>query len=324
MSKIQDSLIGLAIGDAMGVPIEFSIRDKCLKNPLTEMVGFGSHNVPAGSWSDDTSMTIATMDSIIKKQKIDYTDIMNKFCEWVVDYKYTPCNFRFDIGHTCFKAIYNFTNNNMEPLKCGLTDIKSNGNGSLMRILPVALYCNSKNLMDKEILDLTNNISSLTHAHEISKMGCYIYVRYLMFLLNGKDKFSAYSMIKCIDYSSYSEETIKVYDRILKNDIKKYKIDEINSGGYVVDTLEASLWCTIKNDSYESAVITAVNLGEDTDTIGAITGSLNGIIYGSKGIPEKWLNKLKKRDYLEELTNQFINVIKYKELSKYLQGIKKR
>ena len=86
MSKYQGALIGLAIGDAMGVSIEFSIREKFLKNPLTEMIGFGSHNVPAGSWSDDTSMTIATMDSIIEKGEIDYTDIMNKYCEWAVDY----------------------------------------------------------------------------------------------------------------------------------------------------------------------------------------------------------------------------------------------
>lgn len=124
----------------------------------------------------------------------------------------------------------------MELLKCGLIDIKSNGNGSIMRILPVALYCYSKNLKDEEILNLTNNISSLTHAYEISKMGCYIYVRYLIFLLIGKDKYSAYNMIKCVDYSSYSEDTIKVYDRILNNDIMIYKMDEINSSGYVVDT----------------------------------------------------------------------------------------
>lgn len=305
MSKFQDSLIGLAVGDAMGVPIEFSIREKCLKNPLTEMVGFGTHSVPAGSWSDDTSMTIATIDSIIEKGEFDYTDIMNKFCEWVIDYKYTPSNFRFDIGHTCFKAIYNFTKNNMEPLKCGLTDIKSNGNGSLMRILPVALYCYSKNLKDKEILDLTNNISSLTHAHEISKMGCYIYVRYLIFLLSGKDKYSAYNMIKCVDYSSYSEDTIKVYDRILNNDIMKYKMDEINSGGYVVDTLEASLWVILNTETFAQAIIGAINLGSDTDTTGAVTGAIAGIIYGIDNIPKKWLDKLLKKDYLLELSYKF-------------------
>lgn len=310
MSKIQDSLIGLAVGDAMGVPMEFSTREKCLKNPLTEMVGFGTHNVPAGSWSDDTSMTIATMDSIIEKETIDYTDIMNKYCEWVVNYKYTSCNLRFDIGQTCFEAICNYANKKVEPLKCGLSDINSNGNGSLMRILPVALYCYSKNLKEEEILVLTNNISSLTHAHEISKMGCYIYVRYLMFLLSGKDKYSAYSMIKCVDYSSYLEDTVKAYDRILKNDIKKYKMDEINSGGYVVDTLEASLWVILNTDTFAQAIIGAINLGSDTDTTGAVTGAIAGIIYGIDNIPKKWLDKLLKKDYLLELADKFEEVVR--------------
>lgn len=310
MSKVIDGIIGLAIGDAMGVPIEFSIREKCLAKPLTELVGYGSHSVPAGSWSDDTSMTIATMDSIIEKKTIDYQDIMEKFYEWVVNYKYTPTNFRFDIGHTCFQAIFNYSKKDMKPLECGLTDVKSNGNGSLMRILPVALYSYFKNLKDEEILELTNNISSLTHAHEISKMGCYIYVKYVMFLLSGKDKYSAYSMIKCVDYSSYSKETISVYDRILKDDIKKLKLDDIKSSGYVVDTLEASLWVLLNTDSFAQSIIGAINLGNDTDTIGAITGSMSGIIYGYDSFPEKWTNKLIKLDYLKELCNNFEDVLK--------------
>ena len=163
MSKVLDGVIGFAIGDAMGVPIEFSNREKCLVNPLTEMIGFGSHQVPAGSWSDDTSMTIATMDSIIQNKTIDYKDIMNKFCDWAVDYKYTPTNFRFDIGHTCAKAIYNYSKKGSPPLECGLDDINSNGNGSLMRMLPIALYSYYKKLNEREIQVLTNNVSSLTH-----------------------------------------------------------------------------------------------------------------------------------------------------------------
>lgn len=305
MSVIKDSLIGLAIGDAMGVPIEFSIREKCIANPLTKMVGFGSHDVPAGSWSDDTSMTIATMDSYIEKKSIDYKDIMDKYVEWVVQYKYTPCNFRFDIGHTCAKAIYNYSRNNISPIECGLKEIGDNGNGSLMRILPIALYSFYKGLKEEEIIELTNNISSLTHAHEISKLGCYIYVRFVLFLLNGKDKFSAYNMIKCDDYSSYSEESIKVYERILKHDISKLKLNSINSSAYIVDTLEASIWVLLNTESFSQAIIGAINLGQDTDTVGAVTGSMAGIIYGYDKIPQEWLNKLLKLDYLENICNKF-------------------
>lgn len=305
MGCIKDSLIGLAIGDAMGVPIEFSVREKCVANPLTRMVGFGSHNVPAGSWSDDTSMTIATMDSFIEMKEFNYKDIMEKWHQWVVDYKYTPCNFRFDIGHTCFEAIYNYGKKNIEPLKCGSTDIESNGNGSLMRILPVALYSYYRNLNDEEIIKLTNNISSLTHAHEISKLGCYIYVRYVMFLLNGNDKYSAYNMVKGVDYSSYLEDSIKVYERLLKNDISKLELVNVNSSAYIVDTLEASIWVLLNTDSFSQAIIGAINLGQDTDTIGAVTGAMAGIIYGYDKIPQEWLNKLLKREYLEEICNKF-------------------
>lgn len=249
---------------------------------------------------------------------------MYKFTEWVNLAKYTATDKLFDIGISTRKAISNFERGN-DAINCGTKGINENGNGSLMRILPFIYYLKFSNLSEEEKTTLINQASSLTHAHEISQLGCKIYADYVTLLLDGNDKEQALEQIKKFDYNKYYADTsIEAYQRILKKDLKSLNIDQIRSSGYVVDTLEASLWCTIKNDSYESAVITAVNLGEDTDTIGAITGSLNGIIYGSQGIPEKWLNKLKKRDYLEELTNQFINVIKYKELSKYLQGIKKR
>lgn len=305
MSKVKDGLIAFAIGDAMGVPIEFSTREKCLKKPLTEMVGFGTHMVPAGAWSDDTSMTIATMDSIIEKKNIDYQDIMEKFYEWVVEYKYTATNFRFDIGNTCAEAIYNYAKKELPPLQCGLKDLDDNGNGSLMRMLPIAYYCYYQKLNDEEILKLVNNISSLTHAHEISRLGCYIYVRYVINLLNGKDKNTAYNTIKSIDYSSFSEESLNVYERILKSDISKCDLQDIKSSGYVVDTLEASLWVLLNTENFPQAIIGSINLGEDTDTIGAITGSMAGIIYGYEKIPNKWLTKLLKLDYLLELCDKF-------------------
>lgn len=322
--KMKSGIIGFAVGDALGVPVEFLHRDILQKHPINEMIGYGSHNVPEGTWSDDTSLIVATMDSIKENGNINFADIMYKFTEWMNLAKYTATDKLFDIGISTRKAISNFEKGN-DAINCGTKGINENGNGSLMRILPFVYYLKFSNLSEEEKTTLINQASSLTHAHEISQLGCKIYADYVTLLLDGNDKEQALEQLKKIDYNKYYTDTsIEAYQRILKKDLKSLNIDQIRSSGYVVDTLEASLWCTIKNDSYESAVITAVNLGEDTDTIGAITGSLNGIIYGSKGIPEKWLNKLKKIDYLEELTNQFINVIKYKELSKDLQGIKKR
>lgn len=304
MSKVKDGFFGHAIGDAMGVPIEFKDREELLKKPVTSMIGYGSHSVPEGTWSDDTSMEIATIDSIVNKKKIDYQDIMMNFYYWLKDNKYTPHGEVFDAGRTCVQSIVNFSKG-IELLECGQRDIYSNGNGSLMRILPVAYYCHYKKCREDEIYEIVKNVSSLTHAHEISILGCYIYVNYVMFLLNGKDKLSAYNMVKLVDYSKFSEGALSKYSRILKGNIIHLSVNDIKSGGYVVDTLEASMWVILNANNFKDAIIGAINLGGDTDTVGAVTGGMAGIIFGYDSIPEKWLNKLARKDYLEELFAKF-------------------
>ena len=304
MSKVKDGFFGHAIGDAMGVPIEFKDREELLKKPVTSMIGYGSHSIPEGTWSDDTSMEIATIDSIVNKKKIDYQDIMMNFYYWLKDNKYTPHGEVFDAGRTCVQSIVNFSKG-IELLECGQRDIYSNGNGSLMRILPVAYYCHYKKCREDEIYEIVKNVSSLTHAHEISILGCYIYVNYVMFLLNGKDKLSAYNMVKLVDYSKFSEGALSKYSRILKGNIIHLSVNDIKSGGYVVDTLEASMWVILNANNFKDAIIGAINLVGNTDTVGAVTGGMAGIIFGYDSIPEKWLNKLARKDYLEELFAKF-------------------
>lgn len=308
MPKFVDSIIGHAIGDAMGVPTEFCIREHLLEKPVKEMVGSAKTGQPAGSWSDDTSMEIATIDSFIQNKGFNYDDIMTKWEEWINYAKYTPNNETFDVGRTCLRAIHNHALDT-KALECGVDGENYNGNGSLMRILPVALYAYYKKLNEQEIIKLTNEMSSLTHKHEISKLGCYIYVRYVMFLLDGKDKNEAYELIKNIDYSSYSDYTISKYDRVLKHDIGKYTINEISSTGYVVDTLECALWILLNAKSYKETILATTNIGNDTDTIGAIAGSMAGIIYGYDNIPKEWIDKLKRKNYLMELATNFENIV---------------
>ena len=312
MSKFVDSIIGHAVGDAMGVPVEFCIRERLLNNPVTKMIGYGTHNMPAGTWSDDTSMEIATIDSFINKGCFDSRDIMNNFYLWVKDAKYTAGDVMFDIGHTCLQAINDYSHG-CDAVKCGADDMYSNGNGSLMRILPVALYAYYKNIPEEEIVKLTNRISALTHAHEISKLGCYIYVRYVMLLLSGIDKYEAYNELKKVNYDYYSKESLEVYNRILKDDISKFTIDDIKSSGYVVDSLEAALWVLLNGKNYEETIIGAINLGNDTDTIAAIAGSMAGIIYGVDAIPKEWLDTLIRKDYLVKLALDFENKIVNRE-----------
>lgn len=318
IDKMKAGIMGFVVGDALGVPVEFLNRELLQRSPLKEMVGYGSHSVPEGTWSDDTSLMIAAMDSIKENGDIDFDDIMHKFTEWVNYAKYTATDELFDIGISTRKAIFNFKRGE-KAVNCGTKGINENGNGSLMRILPFVYYLKFSNFSEDEKTILINQASSLTHAHEISKLGCKIYNDYISLLLDGVDKIKALDLLKKIDYSKYySNDSINVYNRILKGDLKSLNINDIKSSGYVIDSLEASLWCTLTNDSYEDAVVAAVNLGEDTDTIGAITGSINGIIYGKNNIPERWLNKLRKKEYLEELSNQFISTINYDKRTKGL------
>ena len=303
------AIIGHAVGDAMGFPTEFSKREELLQNPVIEMIDSPDVGQPAGSWSDDTAMEIATIDSFIQKKCFDYKDIMDKWVKWISKSEYTPTGVAFDIGRTCLKAIKKYCNGT-PPLQCGSTSMNENGNGSLMRILPVALYAYSKNLDDISIRKLVNEVSSLTHAHEVSRLGCYIYVQFIICLLKGNTKQEAYKHIQDLDYRSFRMDSIHHYARILNEQIEFQILDNIKSTGYIVDTLESAMWIFMNAQHYKEAIIASTNIGGDTDTIGAIVGSVAGIYYGFDSIPSNWLDKLQRKEYLMELAIEFEGRIK--------------
>lgn len=186
MKSIYDGIIGLAVGDALGVPVEFKTRTDIKEQPVTSMQGYGTHNQPAGTWSDDTSLTLALLDSLATLGEVDYRDIMRRFLGWLMDNKYTAAGCVFDVGNSTGKAIIKYREN-ISPLKCGAVSVLENGNGSLMRILPIAyyLYKNVNNNMDKQ-MKIVHNISSLTHRHPISLIGCGIYVNIAIKMIEGK------------------------------------------------------------------------------------------------------------------------------------------
>lgn len=298
------AIIGHAVGDAMGFPTEFSKREELLQSPVIEMIDSPDVGQPAGSWSDDTAMEIATIDSFIQKKYFDYKDIMDKWVKWISKSEYTPTGVAFDIGRTCLKAIKKYCNGTA-PLQCGATSMNENGNGSLMRILPVALYAYSKKLDDTSIRKLTDEVSSLTHAHEVSRLGCYIYVQFIISLLKDFAKEDSYRYIQNLDYSAYDKNAINLYSRILNEKIEGQILDNIKSSGYIVDTLECAMWIFMNAQHYKEAIIASTNIGGDTDTIGAIVGSMAGIYYGFDSIPSNWLDKLQRKDYLMELADRF-------------------
>lgn len=300
--SMADGVLGLAIGDALGVPVEFKKRSTLQADPVTDLREFGSHYQPMGTWSDDTSMTLATVDSL--KNGVDLSDVMQRFYNWYRNAEYTAGNRVFDVGIATSHALTRF-HQGIAPAKCGGTDEWDNGNGSLMRILPAAVYCHEK-LREASIAQkfaFIDDVSSLTHAHRRSRIGCEIYAFLVWAILETPTKDAIRTGLEQAKawYEENPDLEAAAYSRLFAPNFADFPEDEINSSGYVVSTLEAAVWCLLNSNSYEECVLKAVNLGDDTDTVGAVAGGLAGLLYGKAGIPEKWLEKLRRREYIEEL-----------------------
>lgn len=303
IEKIKAVMIGHAVGDALGVPVEFCSREEIAEDPVTDMRGFGSYPMPAGAWSDDTSMSLCALDSL-SKGVIDHDEIMDNFVRWASNDEFTPTGEMFDIGRTCLTAIRNFLEVDGRPaLECGLTDERSNGNGSLMRIHPFALYAFVKGGTLGKSLDIIREGSIMTHAHPRTIYACGIYAMVFWEILKGTDKAKVLSEIEnaaVLFDGSYPEESDH-FEWAFHKKLASKSADEISSSGYVVHTLEAALWCLLTTNSYKECVLKAVNLGEDTDTVAAVAGGLAGAMYGYDAIPEEWRNTLIRREYIEEM-----------------------
>lgn len=303
--KYIDGLMGFVIGDAMGIPLKNKSREELLAKPVTKMLSNETYNLPEGTWGENTSLLISTIDSINAKNTIDLYDMTLKFSAFINHAQYTADHEVFAINQTTLSAITMFQENIVEPSIEGISSDTAIDNGALVRILPLAYYSIEKKLKDTEILDIVTKVCSLTHSNEINIMGCYIYVRFAIFLLTGKDKYSAYSMIKCVDYTMFNEQTRALYNRLIKDDITKLKINEINSSSNIIDTLEATIWVLLQSENYKEAIIGAINLGEDTSSIGALTGALAGILTDYDLIPEEWKNAILRREYILDILEEF-------------------
>jgi ADP-ribosyl-[dinitrogen reductase] hydrolase len=309
-SKIESGLFGLAIGDALGVPIEFQSRKYLRENPVSDMFGFGTHHQPAGTWSDDSSLAFCLAESLCKG--FDLNDIAKNFVRWYSEELWTPHGKVFDIGIATRHAILNIAKGHQADL-CGGFSEEDNGNGSLMRILPLVFYLQKEN--DIEVIyKKVKEVSSITHAHFRSVFACFIYVVYCLEILKDKDKFEAYKemqnvLSKFLEDKKYNPVEIQLFEKILKNDIWTYPENEILASGYVLHSLEASFWCFLNSDSYEETVLKAVNLGEDTDTTGAIAGGLAGIYYGIENMPPKWIDNLVRSNDIKDLAERLSNKI---------------
>ena len=291
--KVKDGIIGLLIGDALGVPVEFNSIQSLIKNPVVDMRGHGTYNMPKGTWSDDTSMTIATMKSIVNKNAIDYEDIMSEFSEFINEGKYTQY-YTFDYGNTTADAIDKF-DKGCPALESGGSGERDNGNGSLMRILPLAFIDD----IDYETIE---NVSALTHAHERSKIACVLYIEIAKSMIKNDLSIKEHVDLSCDKIKKYYEDSNELihFKRIFENDL-----DYVESSGYVIKTFECVINALLATSSYKEAVLKAVNFGRDTDTVGAICGGLAGIYYGFDNIPEEWISQVPQIDSIIELCDDF-------------------
>ena len=294
--KPQALLLGVAVADALGVPVEFKERGTV---HITKMQGYGTYNQPPGTWSDDTSMTLALADNM-GPTKIYMEDLAKSFIAWRDDAAYTPHGETFDIGNATNRAIERMKKG-VEPTKAGGKEEKDNGNGSLMRVAPLVFYFFGKDAHER--YQITKDISSLTHAHPWSVTACFIYLEMLNLLRKGRGKKAAYAELKqeFEHYTFLDKAALAKFDRLFKSDISALPESEIRSTGFVVDTLEAAFWSFLTTRNYKDAVLRAVNLGDDTDTTGAVTGALAGLHYGLKDIPQEWLDTLVKCEEIRDI-----------------------
>jgi ADP-ribosyl-[dinitrogen reductase] hydrolase len=276
-NRVTGSLIGLVCGDAVGTSLEFKPRGSF--TPIDDMIGGGPFNLLPGEWTDDTSMALCLAESLLYKQGFDAQDQMNRYCDWYRS-GYMSCkDYCFDIGVTVATALkaYMATGN---PFS-GSVDPMSSGNGSLMRLAPIAMvYRHNK----EKLIHFAGESSRTTHASEESIDGCKYFALLISNAFNVQQK---RDLIK-LDYQPLT----KNISAISKGEFLDKSYQDIKGSGYIVQSLEAALWCFYKTDNFRDAILMSANLGDDADTTAAICGQIAGAFYGLETIPIEWRRKI--------------------------------
>ncbi len=309
-TTVSAAFLGAAIGDALGVPVEFKSREVRRRDPVTDFRGYGTWNQPPGTFSDDSSLLFCTAESLCTGFNLD--DMADRFIRWESRGYWAAHQAAFDIGNATSTAI--------ERLKIGTSPLLSggmresdNGNGSLMRILPLAFWLWQEPSVDIRY-QTVKQVSGITHWHFRSVMACFCYVELAINLLAGASPETAYRQMQQTvgQYATDREFALAemtLFDRILRQHIADLPASDIRASGYVLHTLEAAIWCLLTTDSYKTCVLQAVNLGEDTDTTGCVAGGLAGLFYGLRSIPDQWVQQLVRTNDVSDLADRFFNCL---------------
>ncbi len=286
-------LVGLAVADAVGTTLEFQARDSYTH--LTDMVGGGPFNLPVGAWTDDTSMALCLAHSLVHHKGFDAADQMRRYCNWMQHGYMSSIGHCFDIGNATSAALNRFLATG-EPFS-GSTDPMSAGNGSIMRLAPVPMFY--ANNLEKTVR-FSAESSRTTHGAAECLDACRHFGAMLHNALNGTDKETILNT-----QMSISERKIA---HVATGDYRKKSRAQIRGSGYVVESLEAALWCFDQTSSYRDAVLMAANLGEDADTTAAVVGQIAGAFYGYTGIPQSWRDRVMMHDEIVSLASDLESV----------------
>lgn len=277
--RFRGALLGLACGDAVGTSVEFSPRGSF--PPVTGMKGGGPFQLDAGRWTDDTSMALCLAESLLTCSGMDPQDQMQRYLSWYRRGVWSSKGYCFDIGNATRAALERFEANG-DPL-AGSTDPNAAGNGSLMRLAPVAMFFAS----DRQAALAAAKLSSqTTHATVACLKACEQFAGFLVDALQGKD-------LNLAPYAQLRQE-------------------QVRGTGYVVQSLQAALWAVATTDSFEACILRAVNLGDDADTTAAIAGQLAGAIYGVRGIPAPWRELLYRGAEIAQLADRLFEAVQAK------------
>jgi ADP-ribosyl-[dinitrogen reductase] hydrolase len=295
-SRYRGALLGLASGDALGTTLEF--RSPGSFEPITDMVGGGPFHLRPGQWTDDTSMALCLAESLVERRGFDATDQMNRYVRWYRDGYLSSTGDFFDIGTATRAALERFEREG-EPY-AGSTDPRTAGNGSIMRLAPVALAFAANPV---EAVERAADSSRATHAAPAAVDAC----RYLGALLAGAARGVRKNELLAPSFWTHGELVPEISE-IASGSFQAKNPPEIEGSGYVVRSLEAALWALDRSDSFREGALLAVNLGDDADTTGAVYGQVAGALYGAAAIPIEWRDQLAMRERIEELADELLGL----------------
>jgi ADP-ribosylglycohydrolase len=303
--KFRAAFWGFIVGDAIGVPYEFYSREEMKLSPAYTMTGYGTYEQPIGTWSDDTSMMLCVLENISTGRSVQV--LAKLFLKWADEGYHTAHHEVFDMGNTTRVALERIRMGvNLDQVGC--FDEKSAGNGSLMRSLPYAFVDPIEYAIESMLIE-----GRLTHRLDVCSDASLLYINMIRNLAAGKEKFTALSDACLLLQTTWKhqgrfgeQQDTDKFSRLFMEEFHMLPEQEIKSTGYVIHTIEASIWCFLNSRSYTETVLKAVNLGGDTDTIAAIAGGLAGTYYGINNIPEEWLNLIARREELEGFFQKWI------------------